>query len=304
MSARIPTELSKKGELDPVIGRNNEIERVIQILCRRTKNNPVLLGEAGVGKTAIVEGLAQEIAAGKLKGRCGPLVMGLKGKQANSLVLTETATRSRFLLHSFAIDPVSRLLRPLKRFNAELLGVLCVQLRPAELHCLAANDAADGLSMEKPIQNIETNVPPGSTHGDEPAIDVVPQCQARAASKTFQFPTEVLPAPVVLKQLRSIGSCHDGLGNLLRGRSYCGEFYFGSNVAQIAIGLKGRPLAQLRRVGQCLPDFLRRVAQFSDQNERPLRSVLPYLRPAGGTRFVRVAIFHLFFLVFLVFIFG
>jgi ATP-dependent Clp protease ATP-binding subunit ClpC len=58
------TELAKKAELDPVIGRKNEIERVIQILCRRTKNNPVLLGEAGVGKTAIVEGLAQEIAAG------------------------------------------------------------------------------------------------------------------------------------------------------------------------------------------------------------------------------------------------
>jgi hypothetical protein len=54
------TELAKRGELDPVIGRNNEIERVIQILCRRTKNNLVLLGEAGVGKTAIVEGLAQE----------------------------------------------------------------------------------------------------------------------------------------------------------------------------------------------------------------------------------------------------
>ena len=60
------TEVAKKGELDPVIGRKNEIERVIQILCRRTKNNPVLLGEAGVGKTAIVEGLAQEIAAGKM----------------------------------------------------------------------------------------------------------------------------------------------------------------------------------------------------------------------------------------------
>jgi ATP-dependent Clp protease ATP-binding subunit ClpC len=60
------TEIARRGELDPVIGRRNEIERVIQILCRRTKNNPVLLGEAGVGKTAIVEGLAQEIAAGNV----------------------------------------------------------------------------------------------------------------------------------------------------------------------------------------------------------------------------------------------
>jgi ATP-dependent Clp protease ATP-binding subunit ClpC len=58
------TELAKKNDLDPVIGRSDEIERVIQILCRRTKNNPVLIGEAGVGKTAIAEGLAQEIVAG------------------------------------------------------------------------------------------------------------------------------------------------------------------------------------------------------------------------------------------------
>ncbi len=58
------TALATKGELDPMIGRKNELERTIQILCRRTKNNPVLLGEAGVGKTAIVEGLAQLVVSG------------------------------------------------------------------------------------------------------------------------------------------------------------------------------------------------------------------------------------------------
>jgi len=60
------TEIAQKGEMDPVIGRTEEIARVIQILCRRTKNNPILIGEAGTGKTALAEGIASEIANGQM----------------------------------------------------------------------------------------------------------------------------------------------------------------------------------------------------------------------------------------------
>src|SRR5438445_4030947 len=83
------TELAQRGKLDPVIGRDDEIRRVIQVLSRRTKNNPVLIGEPGVGKTAIVEGLAQRIVAGDVPD-------GLKGKRVVALDIGALVAGSKY----------------------------------------------------------------------------------------------------------------------------------------------------------------------------------------------------------------
>jgi ATP-dependent Clp protease ATP-binding subunit ClpC len=83
------TELARQGKLDPVIGRENEIKRVIQILSRRTKNNPVIIGDAGVGKTAIAEGLAQKIAAEDVPD-------SLKGKKVVALDMGALVAGSKF----------------------------------------------------------------------------------------------------------------------------------------------------------------------------------------------------------------
>src|SRR5262245_47331479 len=83
------TELAERGRLDPVIGRDEEIRRVIQVLSRRTKNNPVLIGDPGVGKTAIVEGLAQRIVAGDVP-------EGLKGKRVWALDIGALLAGSKY----------------------------------------------------------------------------------------------------------------------------------------------------------------------------------------------------------------
>ena len=133
------TELARRGKLDPVIGRDEEIRRVIQVLSRRTKNNPVLIGEPGVGKTAIVEGLARRIVSGDVP-------ESLKDKRVISLDLGSMLAGAKY--RGEFEDRLKAVLKEIEEANGEI--VLFID----ELHTLvgagAAEGAIDASNMLKP----------------------------------------------------------------------------------------------------------------------------------------------------------
>src|SRR6059036_978672 len=134
------TEAARKGKLDPVIGRDEEIRRVVQVLSRRTKNNPVLIGEPGVGKTAIVEGLAQRIVAGDVP-------EGLKDKRLVALDIGAMVAGSKYR------GEFEERFKAVLREIAESAGKIITFID--ELHTVigagAAEGAVDAGSMLKPM---------------------------------------------------------------------------------------------------------------------------------------------------------
>ena len=142
------TELAEQGKLDPVIGRDEEIRRVIQVLSRRTKNNPVLIGDPGVGKTAIAEGLAQRIVAGDVP-------EGLKGKRVWALDIGALLAGSKY--RGEFEERLKAVLTEIKESEGEIILFI------DELHTIvgagAAEGAVDAANMLKPMLARESCAP-------------------------------------------------------------------------------------------------------------------------------------------------
>jgi ATP-dependent Clp protease ATP-binding subunit ClpC len=191
------TSAAREGKLDPVIGREKEIERVMQVLSRRTKNNPVLIGEPGVGKTAVVEGLAQDIVRGEVPET-------LKDKQLYTLDLGALVAGSRY-----RGDFEERLKKVLKEIRTRGDIVLFID----EIHTLvgagAAEGAIDAASILKPMLARGELQVIGATTLDEYRKHIEKDAALERRFQPIQVAEPTLPHTIeILKGLRDRYEAH------------------------------------------------------------------------------------------------
>src|SRR5207253_2757143 len=173
------TELARQGKLDPVIGRANEIERVIQVLSRRTKNNPVLLGEAGVGKTAIVEGLAQMVVDSNI-----PELLRDRRIVVLDLAMMVAGTKYRGQFE----ERIKAVMNEVRRAKNMILFI-------DELHTLVGAGGALDASVELSDRYISGRCLP------DKAIDVIDEAGARVRLKGMTRPPDLKEYDAQIEQL-------------------------------------------------------------------------------------------------------
>lgn len=265
--SRDMTRMARIGQLDPVAGREQELERVIQILCRRSKNNPVLLGEPGVGKTAVAEGLAQRIASGDV-----PEV--LQGKRLLAIDLSATVAGTKY--RGEFEERVKRIIREVQR-----VGNIIVFLD--ELHTIVGAGSAEG-SID--AANI---LKPALSRGEIQVIGATTQEEYRryirkdaALERRFQPVTLEPPTKEqtlqILKQLRGRYEAHHRLHIADEALSaavelsvrYLPERYLPDK----AIDLMDEAAARVRIQSECPPESFRQLEERRQETVEALEDAI------------------------------